>query len=62
MLPARSGHDRRSLCHRGRRIRGSLPPRRTLCWYGAALSFDTGICSSGDFYALICGICSLRVL
>ena len=31
-------------------------------WYGAALSFDNGICSSGDFYSLICGICRHRVL
>ena len=30
-------------------------PRRTLYWCGAALSFDNGICSSGDFYTLICG-------
>jgi len=37
-------------------------PRQTLSWYGAALSFDNGICLSGDFYTLICGICSLRVL
>ena len=28
----------------------------------AALSFDNGICSSGDFCTLICGICRLRVL
>ena len=37
-------------------------PRRTLRWCGVVLSFDNGICSSGDFYTLICGICSLRVL
>ena len=30
-------------------------PRRTHRWCDVVLSFDNGICSSGDFYTLICG-------